>query len=61
MIAFFYYLSDDLTVSFKNCNDLKVIIGVCVEHVCEIYSFLKLIHDSNHCTLKNCKIGLFVC
>ena len=60
MIGFFCNLRDNIHLLFNNCNNLNDLIGVFADNICKIYSSLKLVHNSNHCKLDKCQIGLFV-
>ena len=53
---FFFYIH----LLFSSCNNLNDLIGVFADNICEIYSSLKLDHESNHCKLNKCKIALIV-
>ena len=55
MTFFFCYLSDDINLLFSTRNSLNDLIGVFADNICEIYSSLKLVHESNHGKRNKCK------
>ena len=54
-MIFFCYLSDDIHLLFSSRNSLNDLIGVFADNICEIYSSLKLVHESNHGKLNKCE------
>lgn len=59
MIVFFLYTSDNLHVAFSNFNDFESVINVYIDNICEMYSALKIIHDTNLCNSSNCQVNSF--
>ena len=57
-IAFFNYLSSNLSRKLNNCKNIDEVIDVCVDNFYEFHSLIKLVHDSPICNLKDCQVKL---
>ena len=58
-IAFFNYLSSNLSRKIKDCKNIDEVIDVCVGNIYEFHSLMKLSRNSRVCHLEKCQIKLF--